>query len=114
MLIRSARIIAPLDDAKIVWHGMAGPDSWLERILWRATVICAVASGRAPHRLFLFDTKERGPPFGLRQGEHHDLLRDGLVLEADAEVTRSVPVFAGRERWRNGAGSWHRDPVCAT
>jgi SAM-dependent methyltransferase len=49
---------------------------------------------------FFFDDSERGPPFGLKQGELHTLLRGNFELAADAAVDDSIPVFAGRERWQ--------------
>lgn len=59
---------------------------------------------------FFYDTNESGPPFALRRGELHDLLRGRFALEADAEVGGSVPVFAGRERWQQ----WRRLETAAT
>jgi SAM-dependent methyltransferase len=59
---------------------------------------------------FFYDTNESGPPFGLRQGELHDLLQDRFVLEADDQACSSVPVFTGRERWQE----WRRLETAAT
>lgn len=53
---------------------------------------------------FFFDSKEGGPPFGLRQGELHDLLQGQFMIEADEQARGSVPIFAGRERWQQ----WRR------
>jgi SAM-dependent methyltransferase len=49
---------------------------------------------------FFFDDNERGPPFGLRDGELDTLLRGNFELAADAAVEDSIPVFAGKERWQ--------------
>ncbi|MBI1993520.1 MAG: methyltransferase domain-containing protein, partial [Deltaproteobacteria bacterium] len=49
---------------------------------------------------FFYDPGESGPPFGLGQGELHDLLKERFVLAADEEARSSVSVFAGRERWQ--------------
>ena len=56
---------------------------------------------------FFFRTEdERGPPFGLKQGELESLLAGGFERIEDAPVTDSLPVFAGRERWE----IWRRRP----
>ncbi|MBI2211235.1 MAG: methyltransferase domain-containing protein [Deltaproteobacteria bacterium] len=49
---------------------------------------------------FFYDPGESGPPFGLGQGELHDLLKERFLLAADEEARSSVSVFAGRERWQ--------------
>ena len=49
---------------------------------------------------FFFDNAERGPPFGLKAGELENLLGGHFVLAADAAVGDSIPIFAGKERWR--------------
>jgi len=59
---------------------------------------------------FFYDASEGGPPFGLKQGELHDLLRDQFVLEAEEQPRSSVSVFAGRERWQ----VWRRLETAAT
>lgn len=79
----------------------------LPRQLW-PRYVTRVSELLRPGRLligfFFFDSKEGGPPFGLQHEELHDLLRGRFALEADAEVSGSVPVFAGRERWQQ----WRR------
>jgi len=49
---------------------------------------------------FFFDEGERGPPFGLKQGELQSLLRERFDLAADSAVGDSIPIFAGKERWQ--------------
>ncbi len=49
---------------------------------------------------FFFDEGERGPPFGLKQGELESLLRERFDLAADSTVGDSIPIFAGKERWQ--------------
>ena len=49
---------------------------------------------------FYFDEGERGPPFGLKQGELQSLLRERFDLAADSAVGDSIPIFAGKERWQ--------------
>jgi SAM-dependent methyltransferase len=49
---------------------------------------------------FFFDDGERGPPFGLKQGELESLLRERFDLAADSTVGDSIPIFAGKERWQ--------------
>lgn len=50
--------------------------------------------------LFFFHDDERGPPFGLKAGELEALLGARFERIADAPVTDSIPVFAGKERWQ--------------
>lgn len=49
---------------------------------------------------FYFDEGERGPPFGLKQGELESLLRERFDLAADSAVSDSIPIFSGKERWQ--------------
>jgi SAM-dependent methyltransferase len=49
---------------------------------------------------FFFEDGERGPPFGLRSGELETLLGDRFEQTEDAAVDDSIPVFAGKERWK--------------
>ncbi len=49
---------------------------------------------------FYFDDGERGPPLGLKTGELENLLGSYFGRTADAAVSDSIPIFAGRERWQ--------------
>jgi len=49
---------------------------------------------------FFFEDGERGPPFGLKSGELEALLGKHFDRTADAPVTDSIPIFAGKERWQ--------------
>ena len=50
---------------------------------------------------FYFDAGERGPPFPLHsQAELDALLGPSFGRVEDADVTDSIPVFAGKERWQ--------------
>jgi SAM-dependent methyltransferase len=49
---------------------------------------------------FFFEDGERGPPFGLKAGELELLLSDRLEETEDGAVQDSIPVFAGKERWK--------------
>ena len=48
---------------------------------------------------FLAETAS-GPPFGSSQGALDELLGDAFEQVADDQVSDSLPVFAGRERWQ--------------
>ncbi len=54
---------------------------------------------------FFFEDTERGPPFGLKTGELETLLRGYFDRTADAAVSDSLPIFAGKERWQVWARS---------
>ncbi len=49
---------------------------------------------------FFFEDGERGPPFGLKSGELEMLLGEHFERTADAAVSDSILVFAGKERWQ--------------
>jgi hypothetical protein len=49
---------------------------------------------------FFFEDGERGPPFGLKSGELERLLSDRFEQIADKAVDDSIPIFAGKERWK--------------
>ena len=48
---------------------------------------------------FLAETAS-GPPFGTSQAALDELLGDAFEQVADDQVSDSLPVFAGRERWQ--------------
>lgn len=50
--------------------------------------------------LFFFEDGERGPPFGVKSGELEMLLGGHFERSADAAVSDSIPIFAGKERWQ--------------
>jgi len=49
---------------------------------------------------FFFEDGERGPPFGLRSGELEALLSGNFEQIEDKAVDDSIPIFAGKERWK--------------
>jgi len=49
---------------------------------------------------FFFEDGERGPPFGLKSGELELLLSDRFEETEDRTVHDSIPIFAGKERWK--------------
>jgi len=49
---------------------------------------------------FFFEDGERGPPFGLKSGELEQLLADRFEQIDDRPVDDSIPIFAGKERWK--------------
>jgi hypothetical protein len=84
------------------------PRSWWQRYAARVVHVLR-ADGRLAG-FFFFDTSDRGPPFGLREGELETLLSPRLRRIEDCAVEDSIAVFAGRERWQ----VWRRDgPLAA-
>ena len=49
---------------------------------------------------FYFEDGERGPPFGLKSGELETLLSGSFEQIEDRAVSDSIPIFAGKERWK--------------
>lgn len=49
---------------------------------------------------FYYEDGERGPPFGLKTGELELLLADRFEETEDRSVQDSIPIFAGKERWK--------------
>jgi SAM-dependent methyltransferase len=49
---------------------------------------------------FFFEDGERGPPFGLKPGELDGLLSGSFEEIEDSAVGDSIPIFAGKERWK--------------
>ena len=48
---------------------------------------------------FFFGTSPKGPPFGIARAQLEALLTPHFALVEEGEVTDSLPVFAGQERW---------------
>lgn len=59
-----------------------------------------LAPGALLAGFFFFDEALKGPPFGISEGDLHALLRPHFDCIADEDVTDSLPVFAGKERWQ--------------
>jgi hypothetical protein len=75
----------------------------LPRRLWPAyaeRVAAVLRPGGMLAGFFFFGDGDRGPPFALHPGELEALLGARFERVDDREVTDSVPVFAGRERWQ--------------
>jgi len=49
---------------------------------------------------FFICDQAKGPPFGILAEQLDDLLSGHFALVEDAPATDSLPLFAGRERWR--------------
>lgn len=75
----------------------------LPRAMW-PQVVARWAGLLAPGALlagfFFFDDAAKGPPFGISAARLDELLAPHFVCIEDAEVADSIPVFAGKERWK--------------
>ncbi|SHH62038.1 methyltransferase [Massilia sp. CF038] len=49
---------------------------------------------------FFFDDTPKGPPFGTSREALDALLQPNFECVEDAEVSDSIPVFVGKERWQ--------------
>lgn len=58
-----------------------------------------LAPGALLAGFFYFDDAPKGPPFGIARGVLDALLKPHFECIEDEEVTDSIPVFAGKERW---------------
>ncbi|PFH10489.1 thiopurine S-methyltransferase [Collimonas sp. PA-H2] len=56
-------------------------------------------SGATLAGFFFFDDSPKGPPFGISRAELERLLHADFELADEQDVTDSIAVFAGKERW---------------
>jgi SAM-dependent methyltransferase len=63
-----------------------------------------LAPGALLAGFFFIGATPKGPPFGIERAELDALLSPHFELIEDREVSNSIPVFAGRERWM----TWRR------
>lgn len=56
-------------------------------------------AGAALAGFFFFDESPKGPPFGMARAELERLLHADFELADEQDVTDSIAVFAGKERW---------------
>lgn len=59
-----------------------------------------LAPGALLAGFFFFDDAAKGPPFGISAAGLDELLAPSFVCIEDAPVGDSIPVFAGKERWK--------------
>ncbi len=59
-----------------------------------------LAPGGCLAGFFFFDGALKGPPFGISEPELDALLSPYFECVMDAPVADSIPVFAGKERWK--------------
>jgi len=79
----------------------------LPKVRWQdyATRMAALLKpGALLAGFFFIGSTPKGPPFGIERGELDALLTPHFKLTEDREVSGSIPVFAGRERWM----TWRR------
>jgi SAM-dependent methyltransferase len=84
----------------------------LPRAMWpqvAARWAALLAPGALLAGFFFFDDAAKGPPFGISAARLGDLLTPHFSCIADAAVSDSIPVFAGKERWQ----VWQRKPLQA-
>jgi hypothetical protein len=72
-----------------------------------------LAPGALLAGFFFFDDAPKGPPFGITPEGLDSLLQENFVCIEDAAVADSIPVFAGKERWKvwQRRTTSHREPV---
>jgi hypothetical protein len=58
-----------------------------------------LAPGAKLAGFFFFNDVPKGPPFGIERAQLDSLMAPYFDCIEDAEVTDSIPVFAGKERW---------------
>jgi hypothetical protein len=58
-----------------------------------------LAPGTRLAGFFFFDDAPKGPPFGIERAALDALLLPNFACIEDAEVSDSIAVFAGKERW---------------
>jgi SAM-dependent methyltransferase len=76
-------------------------DRWQD---YASRVAELLAPGALLAGFFFIGATQKGPPFGIDRDELDALLTPHFELIEDREVSRSIPVFAGRERWM----TWRR------
>jgi SAM-dependent methyltransferase len=59
-----------------------------------------LAPGTLVAGFFFFDDAAKGPPFGISAGALDTLMAPYFDCIEDAPVADSIPVFAGKERWK--------------
>ncbi len=67
---------------------------------WAAHMAKLLQPGGQLVGYFFFDEGERGPPFGLKDGEITALLSKNFTLIEEKIPTDSIPVFAEKEKWQ--------------
>ncbi|HZV65138.1 MAG TPA: methyltransferase [Telluria sp.] len=75
----------------------------LPRAMWpqvAARWAALLAPGAMLAGFFFFDDKPKGPPFGIDPAQLDALLAPWFDCIEDAPVSDSIPVFAGKERWK--------------
>lgn len=75
----------------------------LPRAMWEQVAPRWAALLRPGARLagyFFFDDAPKGPPFGIDRARLAELMLPFFDLIEDAEVSDSIPVFRGKERWQ--------------
>ncbi|HEX9389858.1 MAG TPA: methyltransferase [Usitatibacteraceae bacterium] len=75
----------------------------LPRRLWRAWAVRVaelLKPGGSLAGFFFSDEGEKGPPFGLHDGELEAMLQTHFTRRQKRRPTDSVPVFAGKESWQ--------------
>lgn len=70
---------------------------WVE---WAHRLGELLPSGGLLAGFFFICDQMKGPPFGITRPELDALLNTNFERYEDAEVSDSIPVFAGRERWQ--------------
>jgi len=65
-----------------------------------AAGVGALAVRRKARRIFLLRRRRARAALRLKAGELEDLLGRHFVRTADASVSDSIPIFAGKERWQ--------------
>jgi len=102
--VRKADFFAPLAEAPFELVYERAFLCALPRRLWRdwgRRVAQLVEPGGRLAGFFLFDTVERGPPFGLRGADELEaLLTPAFERLQDEPVEDSIAVFQGKERWQ--------------
>lgn len=80
------------------------PPSWRPKVAARWAEL--LAPGGLLGGFFFFDQTVKGPPFGIGREELEGLLAPHFDCVEEAEVSDSIPIFAGKERWM----LWRRRP----
>ncbi len=73
---------------------------------WAARIAALIKPGGRLMGFFFTDAGEKGPPFGLHEGELDALMGTHFTLEEKRQPIDSIPVFAGKESWQ----VWRRKP----